>query len=471
MPTVAINLAGGTYKHKARSLSAQVTRNFWPQLQASEKSKSVYILEGYHGKELFGTSSLGTDRGMFEHTGILYKVTGTHLYSVSSTGVHTELGIITGTGRCIFAPIGENIVIETEGTRYQWDGTSITQITDGDLEAGQGIAHLNSQIIYGGEGGRFGVSDVGDATSINGLNYATAESNADNLVRPYTFNQVAYMMGEKTIELWWNSGQGNPPLDRFEGGIVDVGLSAFYSVANDDSNIYFLGDDRQVYAMRGGASAVLEPVSPQPINREIRRYTTISDAFGYCVNHDGQWIYVLTFPTENKTWAFPAGGEPFELSSGIFGGRDITNSYAYAFGKHLVADYRNGNIYELKDDVYTDNGEEIIRIRDSAPIHGGLVGQVGAWLEMDRLEIIMETSQGLLTGQGSNPVVMVSFSDDGGKTFSNEMWVEAGSIDEKIWRVELFALGGFYQRIIRLKVSDPIYWSIHSAGADLEVGI
>jgi hypothetical protein len=464
-----MDITGGSYSHRSFALSAQRTVNFWPQKQTDEKAKSQYILEAFPGKSLFATQSGGVDRGMFAHQGILYKVTGTTLYSVNSAGTHTSLGTIPGTGRCIFAPIGTNLVIEVGTTRYYWNGSVITTISDSDLEAGTGIAHLNNQIIYGGLGGRFGVSDAGDATSINGLNYASAESEADDLVRPYAFNQVLYLMGEETIELWWNSGQGNPPFDRVEGGIVRVGLGAFYSAANDNDNVYFFGDDDQVYAMRGSTSPVVTAISTQPMVHAFKQYGTKSDAIGWTINLDGQWLYVLTFPTEGKTWVYPVGLEWFELSSGADDGRDLANSYAYCFSKHLVADYQNGNIYELDDFSYDDNGDEVIRIRDTAPLHGGLVDAPGKEIEMNRLELIMQTGVGLLSGQGSDPVLMISFCDDG-QTFSTEMWVEAGGTGE-FRTVEIFNLGKFKTRVMRIRVSDPVYWSIHSAAADLEVCI
>jgi len=468
MATVEINLTGGSYQHRSLPLSAQRTVNFWPQKQANPKAKSPYILEGWPGKTLFGSVSGGSDRGMFEHQGIVYKVTGTTLYTVASDGTHTSRGTISGTARCIFAPIGSNVVIVSAGSVWQWDGTNLTSINDSDLESPNSAAHINNQILYDGDGGRFCVSDAGDASSIEALNYAAAESEADDLVRVYTFGQTAYLMGEKTIELWWNSGQGNPPFDRIEGGIIRVGLAALHSPASDDDNIYFIGDDLQVYSLRGSASAIVTAISTLPMVQELQTYGTVSDAIGWCMNLDGQWFYILTFPTANKTWAYPIGGEWFELVTGT-SGRDSANSYVYAFGKHLVADYASGNIYQLTG--YTENGSEIIRLRDSAPLHGGLVGRPGKRLEMNRFELIMETGVGLLSGQGSNPVVMLSFSDDGGKTFSTEMWGEVGKLGSFQQKVEWFCLGSFESRIIRIRVSDPIYWAIHSAAADLEVGI
>lgn len=468
---VPVNLTGGTYKHKSLPLSAQQTINFWPQKQTDDKAVSSYVLESYPGHLLFGTQAGGVDRGMFAHQGTLYKVSGTVLYTVSSAGVHSTCGTIPGSGRCIFAPIGDDIVIATETLRYLWNGSVVALISDGDLEAGNSAAHLNNQILYDGTAGRFGVSDVGDATSINALNYATAESDADTLLRIYTFNQVAFMMGQKTIEPWYNSGQGNPPFDRYEGAQINVGLGAIHSVANDDDAMYFYGDDDQVYLLRGGASSAITPISTLPMVEEFKEYSTVSDAIGYCINLDGQWQYHLTFPTANKTWVYPVGGEWFQLSSGVSGGRSRANSYAYCFRKHLVADYQNGNIYELDDDTYTDNGDEIVRTRDSAPIHGGLLKAPGKTLTMNRFELILETGVGILSGQGSNPFVMLSFSDDGGRTFSTEMWGEVGGQGEFQQKVEWFNLGSFTSRIMRIRVSDPVHYCIYSAAAEIEVGI
>ena len=469
---VPLNFTGGAYKHKSLPLSAQATINFNPQKQTDEKSFSSYILAPTPGHLLFGTAS-GADRGMFEHQGILYKVSGTVLYTVSSAGTHTSRGTIPGSGRCIFCPIGDNIIITTDQVRYQWNGTTVTTISDIDLEAGDSAAHLNNQVLYDGLGNRFSISDVGDATSIDGLNYAAAESDASDLQRVYVHNQVAFMMKKKSIEPWYNSGEGNPPMERYEGAQIDVGLGAIYSVANDEDSLYFFGDDDQAYSLRGGSSGVIVPITPLPLVQEFKEYNTTSDAIGYCINLNGQWQYHLTFPTANKSWVYNIGGDWFQQSSGSLGGRSISNSYAYCFRKHLVADYQNGNIYELDEDTYTENGSEIIRTRDCAPIHGGLFGAPGKTLTMNRLEIFLETGVGLVdpSAQGYEPEIMISFSDDGGRTFGTEMLVDVGRQGEFQKKVEVFNLGSFESRIIRLRVSDPVKWMIYSGAADIEVGI
>jgi hypothetical protein len=334
------------------------------------------------------------------------------------------------------------------------------------------VTHINNQIIYDGDGGRFASSDVGDATSIDGLNYATAESNADDLIRPYTFNQVVYMMGDKTTEPWWNSGVGSPPFDRIEGGIIPIGLLARYSVANNDRFMYLLGDDHEVYQLQGSNA---QKVTTIAIAREIAMFSTVSDAIGWCFSLEGQNFYQITFPSADKTFCYSENVGPengwFDVSSGLSGGRSRMNSHVFAFRRNLVGDTESGNLYELGVDTFTEAGDVISRVRDTGPLHGELIGAPGKRIEMDRFELIMERGVGLVSGQGSDPVVMLQVSDDGGKTFSTERWGKIGKLGQFKIKVEWHALGSFFERIVRLKTSDPVFYSFHSASADLRPGI
>jgi len=469
MQTVPINITGGTYQHKSKALSAQTTINLIPQKQEDPFTKSDYILESFHGKTLFASITGGKDRGMLEHKGILYKVSDTILYSVDSTGAETSLGTIAGVDRCILVGLGDSVIVVANGVPYHWNGSTLTTITDSDLQTPNSVSHLNNRIIYDGDDGKFWVSDVADAETINSLNFATAESNADDLKRTYVLNETLYLMGDKTIEPWWNSGVGLPPFDRIQNGTVPVGLAAIHSVGNTDKHMYFLGTDNHVYRMRGTS---IEEVSNQALAREIEGYSLIDNSHGFCVNIDGQWMYIITFPTGNKTWVFPEGGQAFNWSSGVLGGQNTASSYAYAYRKHLVGDSGNGNIYELDPDAYDEYGSTMIKQRDTAPLHGGLVGAAGKDITISRFELIMEVGVGLLgSGQGSDPEIMLSISIDGGKTFGTEMIATIGQMTETLHKVEWFALGQFTSAIIRIRVSDPVYISIHSAAADVEVGI
>lgn len=471
MAIVPINLTGGSYEHKSRPLSKQKTRNFWPQLQASKKTKSPYVLESFYGLKLFKEQEGSLDRGMIVNRGVLYKVTDTTLYSVASDGEHTRLGSIPGSNRCRIKSLGGQLVINNgSGSIYIWDGENLTQNTDENLGTPNGVAVLNNQAIYDqGSGQGWDVSDVGLPGTINGLNNASAESDSDDLLIPHAFRETLYLMGTETIELWWNSGQGNPPFDKIQGAVVRQGLEAIDSVATNPDFTFFLGVDKQFHSLTPGSTAVDTIISNPAQAREMQKYAVTNDCIGWTMQLQGQWFYVATFPAQNITWVHPVGsGDWFEWGSSKTG-RIRANSYAFVYGKHLVAEYNSGNIYELDAETYTDAGDAIIRTRDSAPLHSGLIGAANKDFEINYIEIVLEAGVGILEGQGSDPRLMFSVSRDGGKTFGPQRFLRIGKLGE-IVTVRTTGLGRFQNDcVIRIGYSDPTYMNIYGAEADIEV--
>lgn len=472
MVTVPINFTGGDYQHKSRPLTKQHTRNFWPQQVPNQKAKSNYILTPFYGLKEWKTTNYNKNRGEVETNGIFYRVVDTSLVKVSEDGTHTYLGYISGSSKCVFAPLGNQLVIANgNGLIYIYDGTTLSLNTDPNLGLPKSVTVLNNQAIYDtGSGQGFDVSDVGKPGVINGLNNASAEIFPDNLVRPYSYSETLYLFGLKTTELWWNSGEGNPPMDRIQGATLRVGLGAFYSVAENPDYIFLFGSDKQVHTLTGGTTSVDTVISTPAMAEEFEKYSVTSDAEGWTMQLGGQWFYVLTFPNQDITWLYPVGGEWFQWGSGSTG-RIRADGYVNVFNKHIVSDHQSGNLYELDASVYTDVGETIIRTRDTAPLHGGLIQADGKDFELNEVIFFLETGIGLLEGQGSNPSMAISFSKDGGKTFGTERFVKVGKLNDGRIVARIKNCGRFNSCVIRIRVSDPIYWCIYNGVAELEVCI
>lgn len=466
---VPINFTGGTYQDRAKTFANELCVNFYPKLiDDNNNVKSKYVLQNWVGLKSFASVTppvFGVSRGLFEHKNILYHVVGNYLYKIlPNTTTHVLVGLVNGVKPCVIRGFGDGIVIASDRVAFYYSGTVLTQVSDVDLEYPDTLDVLNNQVIYQGAKGRFAVSAVGDAFDVPALNYATAESNADALKRVFCYNQKLFLFGEKTIETWWNSDVGSPPFDRVEGGIVQRGTPAPYSVAGNDNDVFFLTDDRQIYTLSG------QKVSTKYLNRIIYDYY-VGDAIGFCMTLEGQEFYVLAFPTQNKTFVYPVGGEWFEWSYGSENGKALINDYAFFNGKHIGSSAIDGSLYEIDFDAYDDAGQTIIRTRDSQVIHGGLFGKDGKKIFASRLELIIEVGVGLTSGQGLDPEIMMSFSDNGGRTFSTSRRGKIGQSGQFSQRVEWHCLGSFVNRIFRLSISDPVFISIHSAVLDIEVGL
>lgn len=162
----------------------------------------------------------------------------------------------------------------------------------------------------------------------------------------------------------------------------------------------------------------------------------------------------------------------------------------------LVGDYANGKIYELDSTNYTDDGNNIRRLRRAPHLVSDLQRQyfeefqiqfqpgvgttglsVSPFIYIGTPYILYPTATltipatqtvvlGFATLQNQTttlPQAMLRWSDDGGSTWSNEHWVTIGQTgkykNRAIWR----RLGQARDRVFEVVVTDPVKAVIVSA--------
>jgi hypothetical protein len=130
-----------------------------------------------------------------------------------------------------------------------------------------------------------------------------------------------------------------------------------------------------------------------------------------------------------------------------------------------VGDRATGTVYEMSIEKFADAGGGPIRRLRRTP-H---VAANEDWMFYNSVQVELETGLGLTTGQGSDPQVMLRWSDDGGETWGNERWASAGKRGNfgvrTIWR----RLGRGYDRVYEIAVTDPIPWRVIGAYVDFKV--
>lgn len=464
---------GPAYQSRERPLSAQISKNLYPSIDP--EAKSIVSLHAFPGLKEFATTQTAADRGMHVANGVLYKVSGDTLYSVNSAGTATSRGTIAGSGRCDFANDATYLIITTGSTAYQYTISSATlaEITDADLTNPTTVGYLNTFFIYdnnAGTQGQFVTSQVADPDNIDALDFAESESHPDDIERIIIYNQQVLFFGEDTIEPWWNSGVGDPPFDRIQGAVRPYGIAGAWAVAQNDDEIFFLDNERNPQRMVG---LEIVPIGNNALGKEWNGYTTVSDCEVMTYDLDHQTFVQFNFPTEDRSWCWHKPTSTwFQLSYGVNNARHRASSYAFAYGKHLVADHSNGKIYQLDFDTFQDNGNVIQRARASSPIHAGVYSEFiapGSLLFFNRVEFDVLVGVGLTTGQGSDPQLMVRYSDDGGYTWSAQVFEPLGAGGDYLRKVVLHDQGMTKSRIYELTYSDPTEFAIFGGWADVDV--
>ncbi len=475
---VPLPIVGPAYQSRSLPLSAQVTKGLMPEI--NPEGRSIISLHAYPGLLSFGTPTAANFRGHDVMSDQLYVVAGGELRQWDADGVIVagSKGTVGGTSKCDLANNGDQLMIATGGPLYMYTAStdSFDEITDASITNPSTVDYLNSQFIFDNNDetsskGEFVTTQVSEPLTagdfVDALDFAVADTHPDDISRIKEYNGQVYFFGSNSIDPWWNSGVGSPPFDPIIGASRPYGLAGKWAIDVSDEFIYFLDDQRIPRRMFG---LQVQNIGNPALGQEWADYVRVNDVTVFTFTLDHERYVQYNFPGPNKSWVYhESSGSWFQLSFGTDERRHRADGYAFVYGKHLVFDYETSEVYELDFDTFTDNGTVIQRKRATAVIHGGLYGFPGAEMSFDQVEFVIETGRGLTTGQGSDPQVMIHYSDDHGRTWSAEDWHEVGVGGEYDQRVVLTRQGRAFQRVYELTYSEPTPFAIIEANADVTV--
>jgi hypothetical protein len=441
----------------ARSTNAADNRmiNLYPEA-TSEGGQTAGFLNRAPGLRLLATVGVGPIRGLWPVKDVLYVVSGSSFYSVDITYTATYLGSVSGTGPVSIADNGVQIFIATNPDGYIYNITTgvFAPITDPDFAGASTVGFLDGYFVFTQPNSQiFWITELYDGTSVDPLSFASTEGSPDNLVAVNVNHREAWLFGTNSVEVWYNAGTPDFPLQRIQGAFMEIGCAAIYSTAKLDNTVFWLGRDmrgRGIVYRASGYSGVR--VSTHAIEFAIQSYGNISDAIAYTYQQEGHSFYVLIFPSANATWVYDVATglwhERGGFSDGLFT-RHISNCQAAFNSEIIVGDYQNGNLYAFDLNVYADNGaiQKWLRSWRALPTGANNLHRT----TQHNLQLNCESGVGLNDGQGNDSLVMLRWSDDGGHTWSNEHWRSMGRIGETGRRVLWRRLG------MTLKLRDRVY--------------
>ena len=334
------------------------------------------------------------------------------------------------------------------------------------------LAWIDGYVIFSNGTGNFFTSDVGNLT-VDPLSFANSEGNPDNIVGIASNQRNLYVFNETTTEVYVNTGNANFPFERVGGGFIETGCLARESIAKIGGVVFWLGRSKegvgQIYQTSG---LQFQRVSTHAIEQKIASYANNENARAYTYESEGHLFYCLNF--DEMTWVYDLSTGSWHERSYLNGPtrerhRAVDHTYHKDLNLHIVGDYESEKVYALKNDVYSDNGESIQRMRISP--HLAIENKRVFY---SSLELDMQTGVGLSSGQGSDPQVVLQFSDDWGNTFSDESWTsaggQAGGVGEYSTRVIWRRLGHARNRVFKIVFTDPVPFNIVGAFLELKAG-
>lgn len=445
---------------------------------ADPRMEKQRILIGFPGSEKFAYTGTTTARAI--HTASngkgVYVINGKKVSRITRSGVVILIGEIESeSGPISMADSGIQLMIVDGRAGY------IINLDFDDIEKPQEVTKIDaeffpnncSSVIF--QMGRFLVNELGtekfygsdifDGFAWDGLNFASAETYPDNITALVNGSfGVFYLLGSETIETWYNTGGPDFPYANMSGGLIQAGLLSVNSVVKLEDNIIFLGKSQasgvKFFALSGQN---LTDITNPAINEIIGklRLPSLVRACGYSSN--GSSIYQVTFSESGRTFFYDfrtrLWGE--RLSRGLKG--HIWDIGAYGAGNQYFTSKVDGTIYLLntivsKDGDYFQDLEFIGRHLDLSENR----------VSVSSIQFVMEVGQGEKFNYNEAPKVMLSYSKDGGFSYTPEIQGSLGKIGDYLVRLIWRRLGFSRDMVFKLRITDLVQRKIISALMELK---
>lgn len=369
-------------------------------------------------------------------------------------------------------PGGGELLITSGGNGYLFTLATNTLSTIANLS---GKATMGDMIdgyflALDGDTGTLYSSELLDGTTwTTGVMFAQRSAQPDPWVAFKVKDRQIYLLGSRTGEVWYNAGTSPFPFAPNPSGGMRYGTAAPFSLRLADDSLLWLGQNAEGHGMVCRATNLTpEVVSTYPVQYAISGYATVSDAYGDAYSEGGHTFYILTFPGADQTWVYDLQIQQWhERGSWVQDATDYSafqlRSHASAFGEHRWLHASGNGVYRHLNTLAVDVDDYPLRRERIGPT----LEKENQRLFFSGFELFMDPGQGLTSGQGSDPQVMLRFSGDGGQTWSSERWRSAGKKGQYGRRARWERLGSARRGVVQVVMTDPIPWRISGAAINV----
>lgn len=446
MPQVAF--VDRAYSRPAAGLPSSRLANLYPETTEGI-AQSVRISRPCLANQVaVGT---GPNRGLFSKPGVfggaVFVASGAGLYTIDGT----LLGALPGTDKARFAASSTQLVVVAGGYAFIWDGTTFGQITDTDLPMVIDVEWFGDRFVFAqAQSGRIWYSNINDASNIDGLAFTNAESSPDfNVGLRIIGDQLAIYGGDST-EFWSVTSDADNPYQKNDGTRYQKGCASRDSITLLDNAHFFVGADGSVYRTEDVANRV----SDHGVEDKLRRCTNLAGCTAFGVVIEGHAWYVLNIPGVGSM-AYDVAGKgwaewtSFGRTPAVFRGCTAQQVGTTVY----VGDDTTGNVWTLSVGVFQDGSDPVTFLATAfAKI------PTGDPVRCVNVILLCARGVGLTTGQGSNPIVEMRYSDNLGRTWSRWRQGSLGKIGEYEKKTYWTGLGTMRPpgRLFEFRVTDPV---------------
>ena len=425
MRTIPLNLGTGSnqtrlgYEGAARFINCYVESLG----ENARNQTAIYASEGLD--PWLTVSSSGGIKCLLATETKLYGVAGVKVFSVDISSVVTILGTLAVEAPCYMARNRRNpntqVGLVTNGLYYVIDGNVMTLNADPDLLGPpSSIAVRDGFFIIPTNFNRYFITGEDNATSIAPTDFGRAQRNPDEIMRAMASETDIVLLGAGSIE--WHQNQPNAlgsfpfvPVQQ-----IEIGLIGPEAVAKLDRRIVWVASDGTVQLMQGYGGVT---ISNHAVERAIGSLLdpTVIQCFGWNSKDTSHSYMCVTCPSFTWVYDFKSQQWHERQSYGLPRWR-ATQSVEWQ-GMTLVGDYATGTLYQISGAINSDAASHLVMTLQTPPVDSQPRDSRFDWLQ---LEFAPGLGNNGANPHGADPKVMMSYSDDGGRTWSAERTASQG---------------------------------------------
>lgn len=360
------SFVGSSNVTRSRNQDAEETINYYVELINDGSPKVRSALYGVPGYRPFAHLTAGPVRGLFAQDGRAWAVGGGVVFELFAGGTVTTVGTVAVNGQpadlACNGAAGHQLAIVSGGLIY------ILDLISGafTLAGGTGVPSPALRLAFcdgyfialKGQSNEFQISNLEDGLIWDALDKGQVSESSNQLLSLVVDHRELWLLGSKTTEVWFNSGNAGFPFQPQQSAFIESGIFAPFSAAKiDNSFLWIQGDARGAGCVVKANGYTPQIVSNRAVESQIQQLARYDNALAWTYQMGGHSFYLLYLPNSDTTWCFDLSNNTW-TKRGLWDTRlerytpDIGRCHCFAFGKHLVGSRTTGTIYEMNSDFY-----------------------------------------------------------------------------------------------------------------------
>ena len=412
----------------------------------------------------------GVDRGGINWNGICYRVMGSKLVTVSSTGAVAIIGDVGNDGNLVTMDYSFDLlaIASNQDLFYYSPSTGLNQVTDPDLGVVLDVVWVDGYFMTT-DGEFLIVTELSDPTQVNPLKYGSSEIDPDPVVALLKLRNEIYALNRNTIEVYDNVGGDLFPFQRIEGAQIEKGVVGTHACCVYLESIAFVGSGfNEAPGVYLGGNAKASKISTQEIDQILLEFTeaqlsTIKLEARNDKAHEHLYIHL-----PDRTIVFDAAatqdlGQPvwFILTSSLVGlSKYRAQNLVWCYDKWLVGDPTSVAVGYMVRNISSHYGQKVRWEFGTTIVYNEGRGAI-----IQNLELVGLTGS---AAYGIEPTINTSYSTDG-QTYSQQKFINAGKTGQRAKRLVWFQQGWMRNwRIQRFQGTSDAHMSFARLEAAIE---